>query len=53
VVAVAVKKKLSAKRKGRGVPIAFGPFLAAAGWIMLMWGRELLEGYLGLFGLHA
>jgi leader peptidase (prepilin peptidase)/N-methyltransferase len=44
---------LSAKRKGRGVPIAFGPFLSAAGWIMLMWGRELLEGYLGLFGLHA
>ncbi len=44
---------LSAKRQGRGVPIAFGPFLSAAGWIMLMWGRELLEGYLGLFGLRA
>ena len=34
---------LSLKGKGRGVPIAFGPFLAASGWIMLMWGRELLE----------
>jgi leader peptidase (prepilin peptidase)/N-methyltransferase len=44
---------LSLKGKGRGVPIAFGPFLAAAGWIMLMWGRDLLEGYLGLFGLHS
>jgi leader peptidase (prepilin peptidase)/N-methyltransferase len=44
---------LSMKGKGRGVPIAFGPFLAASGWIMLMWGRELLEGYLGLFGLHS
>ena len=44
---------LSAKGKGRGVPIAFGPFLSAAGWLMLMWGRELLEGYLGLFGLHT
>jgi len=44
---------LSARGKGRGVPIAFGPFLSASGWIMLMWGRELLEGYLGLFGLHA
>jgi leader peptidase (prepilin peptidase)/N-methyltransferase len=44
---------LSVKGKGRGVPIAFGPFLSASGWIMLMWGRELLEGYLGLFGLHA
>jgi leader peptidase (prepilin peptidase)/N-methyltransferase len=44
---------LGLKGKGRGVPIAFGPFLAASGWIMLMWGRDLLEGYLGLFGLHA
>jgi leader peptidase (prepilin peptidase)/N-methyltransferase len=44
---------LTLQRKGRGVPIAFGPFLSAAGWIMMMWGRELLEGYMGLFGLHA
>jgi leader peptidase (prepilin peptidase)/N-methyltransferase len=44
---------LTLQRKGRGVPIAFGPFLSAAGWIMMMWGRELLTGYLGLFGLHA
>jgi leader peptidase (prepilin peptidase)/N-methyltransferase len=44
---------LSVKGKGRGVPIAFGPFLAASGWIMLMWGQDLLEGYLGLFGLHS
>ena len=44
---------LSLKGKGRGVPIAFGPFLAASGWIMLMWGPDLLEGYLGLFGLHS
>jgi leader peptidase (prepilin peptidase)/N-methyltransferase len=44
---------LTVQRKGRGVPIAFGPFLSAAGWIMMMWGRELLQDYLGLFGLHA
>jgi leader peptidase (prepilin peptidase) / N-methyltransferase len=44
---------LSIKGKGRNVPIPFGPFLSAAGWIMLMWGRELLDGYLGLFGLHS
>ena len=43
---------LSLKDKGRNVPIAFGPFLSASGWIMLVWGRDLLEGYLGLFGLH-
>lgn len=44
---------LGSKGKGRGVPIAFGPFLSAAGWIMLMWGHELLDGYLGLFGPHS
>jgi leader peptidase (prepilin peptidase)/N-methyltransferase len=44
---------LTLQGKGRGVPIAFGPFLSAAGWMMMMWGRELLDGYLGLFGLHA
>jgi len=44
---------LARKGQGRGVPIPFGPFLSAAGWIMLMWGRELLGGYLGLFGLRS
>jgi leader peptidase (prepilin peptidase) / N-methyltransferase len=43
---------LSLKGKVRGVPIAFGPFLSGAGWIMLMWGRQLVDGYLGLFGVH-
>ena len=43
---------LSLKGKGRNVPIAFGPFLSASGWIMLLWGKDLLDGYLGLFGLH-
>jgi leader peptidase (prepilin peptidase) / N-methyltransferase len=43
---------LSLRGKVRGVPIAFGPFLAGAGWIMLMWGRQLVDDYLGLFGVH-
>jgi leader peptidase (prepilin peptidase)/N-methyltransferase len=39
------------KRRGKSTatPIAFGPFLAAAGWIMLMFGQALVEGYLGMF----
>ena len=37
------------RRRSRSVPIAFGPFLAAAGWLMLMFGHELVSGYLGLF----
>jgi leader peptidase (prepilin peptidase)/N-methyltransferase len=44
---------VSRKGRGRSIPIAFGPFLSTSGWIMMMWGRELLAGYLGLFGLHA
>jgi leader peptidase (prepilin peptidase)/N-methyltransferase len=38
------------RRHERGVPIPFGPFLAAAGWLALMWGPEWVHGYLGLYG---
>jgi leader peptidase (prepilin peptidase)/N-methyltransferase len=41
------------KRHGRDVPIPFGPYLAAAGWIALMWGPELVERYLHLSGLRG
>jgi leader peptidase (prepilin peptidase)/N-methyltransferase len=37
-------------KRGKGIPMAFGPYLAAAGWIMLMWGPGLVERYLGLYG---
>jgi leader peptidase (prepilin peptidase) / N-methyltransferase len=40
---------LAARGQNRSTPIAFGPFLAAAGWLMLMFGHELVTGYLGLF----
>ena len=40
---------IAAHRQDRSTPIPFGPFLAAAGWLMLMWGRPLVTGYLGLF----
>jgi len=40
---------LSLRDQSRATPIAFGPFLAAAGWLMLMFGPQLVEGYLGLF----
>lgn len=35
--------------RSRSTPIAFGPFLAAAGWLMLMFGPEVVDKYLGLF----
>jgi leader peptidase (prepilin peptidase) / N-methyltransferase len=33
-------------RLGRNVPIPFGPYLAAAGLIALVWGKELVATYL-------
>jgi leader peptidase (prepilin peptidase)/N-methyltransferase len=33
-------------RRGREVPIPFGPYLAGAGVIALFWGRELVDRYL-------
>ena len=35
--------------RDRNIPIPFGPFLAAAGWIALMWGQQIVTGYLGIF----
>lgn len=32
----------------RSVPIPFGPYLAAAGWIALLWGTEIVNWYLDL-----
>ncbi len=37
-----------AKSRDRQMPIAFGPFLAMAGWIALIWGDKILETYLSL-----
>jgi len=37
------------RRHDRSAPIPFGPFLASAGWLMLMFGRPLVGSYLGLF----
>jgi leader peptidase (prepilin peptidase)/N-methyltransferase len=35
------------RRHDRSTPIPFGPYLAAAGWIMLLWGDSLRHAYLG------
>ncbi len=38
------------RRHKAGIPMAFGPYLAAAGWLMLVFGPQLVESYLGLYG---
>ncbi len=40
---------LAVRGKDRGTPIAFGPFLAVAGWAVMMWGRPVVAAYLGLY----
>ena len=35
-------------RRGREVPMPFGPYLACAGFIALLWGHDLTRLYLGI-----
>ena len=43
---------LGSKLLKRGAPMPFGPFLAAAGWLVLYWGTPLTDAYLGFTGVH-
>ncbi len=38
-------------KRDHNIPIPFGPYLAAAGWIALLWGDDLNRLYLGTVGL--
>jgi len=42
---------MAASRLGRGVPIPFGPYLAGAAWIAMLWGPAIVERYLTFAGL--
>lgn len=37
--------------RARSAPIPFGPYLAAAGWLAMMYGDELVSSYLRVSGL--
>lgn len=43
---------IALRRHGRDVPIPFGPYLAAAGWIALLWGARINAGYLQFAGIN-
>ena len=43
---------IALRRHGRGVPIPFGPYLAGAGWIAMLWGPQLVDRYLVIAGLR-
>ncbi|MCY1363077.1 hypothetical protein D9M68_685470 [compost metagenome] len=35
-----------------GTPIPFGPYLAIAGWIALLWGDQITSSYLQFAGFR-
>jgi leader peptidase (prepilin peptidase)/N-methyltransferase len=37
-----------ARGRDRSIPIPFGPYLAAAGWITMLWGASIKNAYLDL-----
>jgi leader peptidase (prepilin peptidase)/N-methyltransferase len=49
VVGVAL---IALRGRDRNVPIPFGPYLAAAGWVALLWGPQIVGGYLSVAGLQ-
>ena len=40
------------KEHDRNKPIPFGPYLAAAGWIALIWGSDITHAYLQFSGIQ-
>ena len=43
---------LVASKRGRDTAIPFGPYLAAAGWITLLWGDQIINAYLRFSGIQ-
>ncbi len=39
------------RKQDREIPIPFGPYLAAAGWITLIWGNSINQAYFNWSGL--
>ena len=44
---------IALKRHKSSQPMPFGPFIAMAGWIALMWGDHIIEAYLRFSGLSG
>jgi len=43
---------LSIRGKDKATPIPFGPYLAAAGWVQLLWGEQIVNAYLSYSGMR-
>ena len=44
---------IAVRGRDRNIPIPFGPYLAAAGWIALMWGDQLVGTYMRVSGISG
>ena len=42
---------LSIQGNDKATPIPFGPYIAAAGWIAILWGEQMTSAYLRYLGL--
>lgn len=42
-----------ARGHDRNVPIPFGPYIAMAGWVSLLWGQDLMRAYLDWGGVSG
>ncbi|GGW55377.1 prepilin peptidase [Alishewanella tabrizica] len=51
VGAVIGMSMLAIQGKDKATPIPFGPYIAAAGWIAMLWGEHLTGAYLRYLGL--
>ena len=40
---------MAIKRQFKSVPLPFGPYLALAGWLALLWGNEIMQLYFEVF----
>jgi len=43
--------QMAIKKQFKSVPLPFGPYLAMAGWVSLIWGPEILRWYLETFAV--
>jgi leader peptidase (prepilin peptidase)/N-methyltransferase len=43
---------IALRGRDRAAPMPFGPYLAAAGWIAMLYGDTLIDGYLHLSGMR-
>ena len=43
---------LMTKGRDQGTPIPFGPYLAIAGWIVFLWGNNIIGAYMRISGLQ-